>query len=103
MAVRYLAGAIREAAEVNGVGVDEIDWLVPHQANLRLLEATANTLGLPREKLYLTLHKYGNISSASSAIALDEAARDGTLRSGDLVCVPVFGGGLTWGAAMVRW
>lgn len=103
VAVRYLADAIREAAEVNDLRVEEIDWLVPHQANLRLLEATANALGMAREKLYLTLHKYGNISSASSAIALDEAARDGTLKSGDLVCIPVFGGGLTWGAAMVRW
>lgn len=103
VAVRHLAGAIREAAEVNDVAVEEIDWLVPHQANLRLLEATASALRIPREKLYLTLHKYGNISSASCAIALDEAARDGSLRSGDLVCVPVFGGGLTWGAAMIRW
>lgn len=103
VAVRYLAEAIREAAEVNGLAVEDIDHFVPHQANRRLLEATADELDIPREKLYLTLHKYGNISSASSAIALDEAARDGTLASGDLVCVPVFGGGLTWGAAMMRW
>ncbi len=103
VAVRYLDEAIEEAAAANGVGVDEIDWFVPHQANARLLEATARGLDIPTEKFYLTLRKYGNISSASCAIALDEAARDGTLRAGDLVCMPVFGGGLTWGAAMVRW
>lgn len=103
VAVRYLADSIREAAELNHVAVGEIDWFVPHQANRRLLEATAATLKIPKEKVYLTLHKYGNISSASSAIALDEAIRDGTISPGDLVCVPVFGGGLTWGAAMIRW
>lgn len=103
VAVRYLADAIRESADLNRVGVDDIDWFIPHQANLRLLEATAHELNIPSTKLYLTVQKYGNISSASCAIALDEAARDGTLRRGDLVCIPVFGGGLTWGAAMVRW
>ncbi len=103
VAVRCLADAIREAAAANGVAVEQIDWVIPHQANLRLLEATADALQIPAGKLYLTIHKYGNISSASCAIALDEAARDGTLRPGDLVCLPVFGGGLTWGAAMLRW
>ena len=103
VAVRYLADAIREAADLNHLEVEEIDWFIPHQANLRLLEATAKELAVPTEKFYLTLRKYGNISSASCAIALDEAARDGSLRPGNLVCVPVFGGGLTWGAAMVRW
>jgi 3-oxoacyl-[acyl-carrier-protein] synthase-3 len=103
VAVRYFVEAIREAAAASGVSVDDVDWFIPHQANARLLEATARAAGVPFEKFYLTLQKYGNISSASCAIALDEAARDGTLRPGDLVCVPVFGGGLTWGSAMVRW
>lgn len=103
IAVRHLADAVREAADANGVGPSDIDLFVPHQANLRLLEAMANVLEIPEEKLYLTLQKYGNISSASCAIALDEAAHDGSLRPGELICIPVFGGGLTWGAAMVRW
>lgn len=103
VAVRHLADAVREAVEEIGLAVDEIDRFVPHQANLRLLEATARRLDVPKEKFYLTLHKYGNISSASCAIALDEAARDGTLQPGDFVCMPVFGGGITWGAAVMEW
>lgn len=103
VAVRFFEESIREGAAAIGASVDDVDWFIPHQANSRLLEATARAAGIPMEKFYLTLHKYGNISSASCAIALDEAARDGSLRSGDLVCIPVFGGGLTWGSAMVRW
>jgi len=103
VAVRCFQEAIREAVTANGVSTDEVDWFIPHQANVRLLEATARAAGIPMEKFYLTLGRYGNISSASCAIALDEAARDGSLQAGNLVCIPVFGGGLTWGAAMVRW
>jgi 3-oxoacyl-[acyl-carrier-protein] synthase-3 len=103
VAVRHFVEAIREAVTANGVSTEEVDWFIPHQANVRMLEATARAASIPMGKFYLTLGKYGNISSASCAIALDEAARDGSLQPGNLVCIPVFGGGLTWGAAMVRW
>jgi 3-oxoacyl-[acyl-carrier-protein] synthase-3 len=103
VAVRHFIESIKEAAEANSVPVDDIDWFIPHQANLRMFQSIAKTLKVPMEKFYVTIHKYGNISSASCAIALDEAVRDGSIKSGDLVCLPVFGGGLTWGSALIMW
>ncbi len=103
VAVRHFVDAIQEAAGHNHVDVQDIDWFVPHQANLRMFQSMAKTLKLPMEKFYVTLNKYGNISSASCAIAFDEAVRDGSIQNGHLVCLPVFGGGLTWGSALVRW
>jgi len=103
VAVRHFVDSIKEAARHNGVDVQDIDWFIPHQANLRMFQAMAKMLSLPMEKFYVTLNKYGNISSASCAIALDEAVRDGSIQKGHLVCLPVFGGGLTWGSALIRW
>jgi 3-oxoacyl-[acyl-carrier-protein] synthase-3 len=103
VAVRHFIDSIKEGANHNGVAVEDIDWFIPHQANLRMFQSIAKTLKLPMEKFYLTLNKYGNISSASCAIALDEAIRDGSVKEGDVVCLPVFGGGLTWGSAVIRW
>lgn len=103
VAVRHFIDCIKEAAEFNGVPVEEIDWFIPHQANLRMFQSIAKTLKIPMEKFYLTLHKYGNISSASCSIALDEAVRDGSIERGHLICMPVFGGGLTWGSALIKW
>jgi 3-oxoacyl-[acyl-carrier-protein] synthase-3 len=103
VAVRHFVESIKEAADHNKVAIKDIAWFVPHQANLRMFQSIAKTLHLPMEKFYVTLHKYGNISSASCAIAFDEAVRDGSIREGDLVCLPVFGGGLTWGSALVKW
>jgi len=103
VAVRHFVDSIKEAASFNNVAVEEIDWFIPHQANLRMFQAMAKTLKLSMDKFYVTLHKYGNISSASCAIALDEAVRDGSIKKNDLVCLPVFGGGLTWGSALIRW
>ena len=103
VAVRHFVGSIKEAAEHNNVEIEHINWFVPHQANLRMFQSMAKSLGVPMEKFYVTLQKYGNISSASCAIAFDEAVRDGSIREGHLVCLPVFGGGLTWGSALVRW
>lgn len=103
VAVRHFVDSIQEGASFNGVDVEEIQWFIPHQANLRMFQSIAKTLKLPMERFYVTLHKYGNISSASCAIALDEAVRDGSIKKGDLVCLPVFGGGLTWGSALIRW
>lgn len=103
VAVRYFIETIREAARSNGVSIDQIDWFIPHQANIRMFQAMARSLKIPMEKFYVTLDRYGNISSASCAIALDEAVRDHSVRPGDLVCMPVFGGGLTWGSSLIRW
>jgi 3-oxoacyl-[acyl-carrier-protein] synthase-3 len=103
VAVRHFVGSIKEAAKYNEVKIEDIDWLIPHQANLRMFQSMAKSLGLSMDKFYVTLHKYGNISSASCAIAFDEAIRDGSVQEGHLVCLPVFGGGLTWGSALVKW
>jgi len=103
VAVRGFMDGIKEAAEFNRVTIDDINWFIPHQANIRMFQHIAKTLKIPFEKFYLTLQKYGNISSASCAIALDEAVRDGSIQPYDLICLPVFGGGLTWGSALIRW
>ena len=103
VAVRHFVDSIKEGAQHNGVDVQDIDWFIPHQANLRMFQSMAKFLKLPMEKFYITLDKYGNISSASCAIALDEAVRDGSIQKDHLVCLPVFGGGLTWGSALIRW
>ena len=103
VAVRHFIESIKEAAQFNNVAVEDINWFIPHQANLRMLQSMAKTLKIPFEKFYVTLHKYGNISSASCAIALDEAVRDGSIKKNDLICLPVFGGGLTWGSTLIRW
>jgi 3-oxoacyl-[acyl-carrier-protein] synthase-3 len=103
VAVRHFMDSIKEAADYNAVPVHDIAWFIPHQANVRMFQYISKSMKVPFEKFYLTVHKYGNISSASCAIALDEAVRDGSIRPGDLVCLPVFGGGLTWGSALIRW
>jgi 3-oxoacyl-[acyl-carrier-protein] synthase-3 len=102
-AVRYFIEAIKEAVEFNHVKVEDVTWFIPHQANIRMFQNIAKSLKVPFERFYLTLHKYGNISSASCAISLDEAVRDGSVKPNDLICLPVFGGGLTWGSALIRW
>jgi 3-oxoacyl-[acyl-carrier-protein] synthase-3 len=103
VAVRYFMDSIREAADHNRVEISDIAWIIPHQANIRMFQYISKSMNIPFEKFYMTVHKYGNISSASCAIALDEAIRDGSIKPGDLICMPVFGGGLTWGSALVRW
>ncbi len=95
--------SIKEAVQFNNIAVEDISWFIPHQANLRMFQSMAKTLKIPFEKFYVTLHKYGNISSASCAIAFDEAVRDGSIKKNDLICLPVFGGGLTWGSSLIRW
>jgi 3-oxoacyl-[acyl-carrier-protein] synthase-3 len=103
VAVRRFVDSVKEAVEYNHVAVGDIDWFIPHQANLRMFQSMAKSLKVPMERFYVTLHKYGNISSASCAIAFDEAVRDGSIKKDHLVCLPVFGGGLTWGSALIRW
>jgi 3-oxoacyl-[acyl-carrier-protein] synthase-3 len=103
VAVRHFIEAIREPLEFNHIEVEDVDWFIPHQANIRMFQNIARSLKVPFERFYLTLPKYGNISSASCAISLDEAVRDGSIKPDDLICLPVFGGGLTWGSALIRW
>ncbi|HEY2749365.1 MAG TPA: beta-ketoacyl-ACP synthase III [Polyangia bacterium] len=101
-AVKNISSAAKTALEANGKSPADVDWVVAHQANLRILEAVAERCGLPLEKFYLNIHKYGNTSSASIPIALDEAAREGKVKPGDLLLMAALGAGLSWGSALVR-
>ncbi len=103
IAVRRMEETALEALEANRVRPGDIDLVVPHQANLRIIEAVMGRLGLPMEKTVLTIEQYGNTSAACIPMALDFAAREGRLRPGALVLMVAFGGGLTWGSALVRW
>lgn len=103
LGVRGMEEACRRVLEKAGVEPGEISLLVPHQANLRIIEATARRLELPMEKVFVNIHKYGNTSAASVPIALDEAMREGRIQPGDLVLTVAFGAGLTWGATLFRW
>ena len=103
VAVRGFMDGIKEAAKFNKVNIEDINWFIPHQANIRMFQHIAKSLKIPFEKFYLTLPRYGNISSASCAISLDEAVRDGSVQDHQLICMPVFGGGLTWGSALIKW
>ncbi len=102
-AVTNLASIVDETLEANGLAADDIDWLVPHQANKRILDGTARKLGLPEEKIVVTVERHANTSAASIPLALDEAVKDGRIKTGDLVLVEAMGGGLTWGAGLIRW
>ena len=102
-AVASLAGVAEEALAANRLSVADIDWFVPHQANIRILESLGKRLGIPTERIVVTVDRHANTSAASIPLALDEAVRDGRLVEGDLVLVEAIGGGLTWGAALVRW
>jgi 3-oxoacyl-[acyl-carrier-protein] synthase III len=102
-AVRALEGVVQETLDYNNIKAAEIDYLVPHQANLRIIQAMAQRLDMPMEKVVLTLPKYGNTSAASIPMALDEAVRDGRIKEHHLLLFEAFGGGLTWASALVRW
>ncbi len=102
-AVSNLAGAIDDVLTETGVAPTNVDWLVPHQANLRILEATAKRVQIPRDRVVVTIDRHGNTSAASVPLALAEAADDGRIRAGHLVLMEAMGGGFTWGACLVRW
>ncbi len=102
-AVRVLPQAILEALDANGLAVADIDHIVPHQANARIVESVLERLGIPLEKCWMNLDRYGNTSSASLPISLDEANRAGRLKSGDLIAMMAIGAGMTWGSALMRW
>jgi 3-oxoacyl-[acyl-carrier-protein] synthase-3 len=103
VAVRRFAEAAEEAASFNGIKLSDVKLFIPHQANVRILQQVAKRLDVPFEKVYLTIEKYGNISSATVPIALDEAVRGRAIEKGDLVILTAFGGGLTWGSSLIRW
>ena len=101
-AVVNLAGVLKEVIEDAGLAVADIDWVVPHQANARILDATARKLGLPAEKVVVTVDRHANTSAASVPLALDMAVRDGRIEPGQLVMFEAMGGGFTWGASLLR-
>ena len=102
-AVRVLPEAILEALDANGLSVADIDHIVPHQANARIVEKVLEKLGIPLEKCWLNLERYGNTSSASLPISLDEANRAGRLKPGDLIAMMSIGAGSTWGSAVISY
>lgn len=101
-AVVNLAEVLREVIDDAGISVADIDWVVPHQANARILDATARKLGIASEKVIMTVHEHANTSAASVPLALDVARRDGRIKQGDLVMLEAMGGGFTWGASLIR-
>ncbi len=101
-AVTYMADVVQETLDYNNITPDQIDWLVPHQANIRIISATAEKLGMSMDKVVVTVDHHGNTSAASIPLALDEAVRDGRVKQNDMLLIEAMGGGLTWGAALVR-
>jgi 3-oxoacyl-[acyl-carrier-protein] synthase-3 len=102
-AVRVLSEVAEEVLASADVPLTQLDWLIPHQANVRIIEATAKKLGLPMERVVVTVEKHANTSAASIPLALDEAVRDGRIRSGQHVLLEAVGGGFTWGACLLKW
>jgi 3-oxoacyl-[acyl-carrier-protein] synthase III len=102
-AVVHLSEVVEEAIAANGLAASDIDWLVPHQANTRIIEAVGRKLGLPTGRTIVTIDRHANTSAASIPLALDEAVADGRIQRGHIVLMEALGGGLTWGAALVRW
>ena len=102
-AVRIMADAALGATQQLGLTADDIKLVIPHQANIRILNAVAKRMGLTEDKIYLNIEKYGNMSAASSAVALVEAVKEGRIKKGDKILLDAFGGGLTWGAMVIEW
>ena len=102
-AVKALDSVVEETLEANGLDRHDIDWLIPHQANLRIIEATAKRLDMPMERVVVTVDRHGNTSSGSVPLALDEGVRSGRIQRGQLVLLEAFGGGFTWGSALLRY
>ncbi|MFP5373279.1 MAG: beta-ketoacyl-ACP synthase III [Gammaproteobacteria bacterium] len=102
-AVKALDSVVEETLEANGLDRHDIDWLIPHQANLRIIEATAKRLDMPMERVVVTVDRHGNTSSGSVPLALDEAVRSGRIQRGQLLLLEAFGGGFTWGSALLRY
>ena len=103
IAVRTLRRIVAEALEANGMRPSDIDWLIPHQANIRIIEATARRLDIPENRVVVTVAEHGNTSAASVPLALDVAVRDGRVKRGDNILLEAFGGGFTWGSALIKY
>jgi 3-oxoacyl-[acyl-carrier-protein] synthase-3 len=103
LAVPAMADAAKEALAAAGLGLGDVDLFVPHQANARIIEAVAKRLGLDRSKVFIDIDRFGNTSAASIPIALCDAVAQGRVRQGDTLVFAAFGGGMTWGAAVVEW
>ncbi len=103
VAVRMLTEVAKEAMAHNDLTMEDVDLLIPHQANIRILEAAAKRLKLPKEKVYINVDRFGNTSAATIPLALDEANRAGKLKENDLILLNAFGGGFTWASALMRW
>jgi 3-oxoacyl-[acyl-carrier-protein] synthase-3 len=103
VAVKTLASVAQEALDANGLELDDIDWLIPHQANLRIIQATAKRLGMPMKKVIQTVQFHGNTSAASVPMALDVGIRDGRIQRGQTLLLEAFGGGFTWGSVLLRY
>ncbi|MEM7284080.1 MAG: beta-ketoacyl-ACP synthase III [Pseudomonadota bacterium] len=103
VAVRTLGRIAKETLEANNLSNDDLDWLIPHQANIRIIQAAAKQVNLPMEKVIVTVQNHGNTSAASVPLAFDVAVRDGRIKPGDLCLLEAFGGGFTWGSALVRY
>lgn len=101
--MQQLAEVVDEALVANGLSAGDVDWLVPHQANRRIIDGMGKRLGLASERVVVTIDRHANTSAASVPLALAEAAADGRIQPGQLVLLEAMGGGLTWGAALVRW
>ncbi|HQT43502.1 MAG TPA: 3-oxoacyl-[acyl-carrier-protein] synthase III C-terminal domain-containing protein, partial [Halothiobacillus sp.] len=101
--VNTLGRIVDETLDAAGLTSADIDWLVPHQANIRIIQATARKLDLPMERVVVTVNTHGNTSAASVPLALDTAVRDGRIKRGDTVLLEAFGGGFTWGSALIRY
>jgi len=102
-AVLAMEDSIDKVLDEAGLSGPEIDWILPHQANIRILQNLGERIGVPKEKIFINIHKYGNTSAATVPIAFDEANRQGLLKKGDLILTCAFGGGFTWGAEIIRW
>ena len=102
MAVNTLDAIVDETLAANGLAKSDIDWLVPHQANIRIIQATAKKLGMSMDNVVVTVDRHGNTSAASIPLALDSAVREGKIKAGELVLMEAFGGGFTWGSVLVR-
>ncbi|HAW50237.1 TPA: 3-oxoacyl-ACP synthase [bacterium] len=102
-AIIYMTEAIQRVLESTSLKIDDIDLFIPHQANIRIINLMGKRLDIPQEKTYINLEKYGNVVSASSAIALDEAVKEGKVKEGDIILMVAIGGGFTWGAMVIKW
>jgi 3-oxoacyl-[acyl-carrier-protein] synthase-3 len=103
VAVKSLESVVIEALDYNNLKPSDISWIIPHQANLRIIQSIVKRLEMPMEKVVLNIERFGNTSAASVPMALDEAVRDGRVKKNDIIIFEAFGAGLTWASALVRW